>query len=81
MCLLTSPNDMAIAENYRRWATHPLCQPITAVKNERVFEVDPVSWMMGGGILAANAMLDDLYEHYELTCRTFLPNHEEEPEC
>lgn len=81
MFVLLEPDDMAIAENYRRWATHPLWQQLTAVKNERVFEVDPVSWMMGGGILAANAMLDDLYEHYGLTCRTFLPNHEEEPEC
>jgi iron complex transport system substrate-binding protein len=36
------------------------------VEGERVYEVDAVNWIMGGGILAANAMLDDLYAHYGL---------------
>lgn len=81
MFVLLEPDDPAIEANYRHWATHPLWQQLTAVQNEHVFEVDPVSWMMGGGILAANAMLDDLYEHYELTCHAPLPNLEEEPKC
>ena len=64
--VLLEPNDPAIVDNYRHWSSHPLWQQLSAVQNGRVFEVDPVSWMMGGGILAANAMLDDLYSHYGL---------------
>lgn len=64
--ILLEPDDPAIADNYRHWASHPLWQQLSAVQSGRVFEVDPVSWMMGGGILAANAMLDDLYSHYKL---------------
>ncbi|WP_404463658.1 iron-siderophore ABC transporter substrate-binding protein [Vreelandella aquamarina] len=58
--------DPAILDNYQHWSSHPLWQQLEAVKHQRVFEVDPVNWMMGGGILAANAMLDDLYRHYGL---------------
>lgn len=61
------PDDPAIRQNYQRWTSHPLWQQLDAVTNERVFEVDAVNWIMGGGILAANAMLDDLYAHYGLT--------------
>lgn len=64
--ILLEPDDPAIADNYQRWASHPLWQQLSAVQSGRVFEVEPVSWMMGGGILAANAMLDDLYSHYGL---------------
>ncbi len=67
MFVLLEPDDPAIAANYRRWRAHPLWQRLSSVRHQRVFEADPVSWMMGGGILAANAMLDDLYRHYELT--------------
>ncbi|MFG6175944.1 ABC transporter substrate-binding protein [Halomonas sp. THAF12] len=58
--------DPAIERNYRHWRSHPLWQRLDAVEAERVFEVDTVNWIMGGGILAANAMLDDLYRHYGL---------------
>lgn len=64
--VLLEPDDPAIAQNYRHWTAHPLWQRLDAVQNERVFEVDAVNWIMGGGILAANAMLDDLYAHYGL---------------
>ncbi len=66
MFVLLEPDDPAIADNYRHWSTHPLWQQLSAVQHGRVYEVDPVSWMMGGGILAANAMLDDLFVHYGL---------------
>lgn len=65
--ILLEPDDPAIADNYQHWASHPLWQQLSAVQNDRVYEVDPVSWMMGGGILAANAMLDDLFAHYGLS--------------
>ena len=64
--VLLEPDDPAIRQNYQRWTSHPLWQQLDAVANERVFEVDAVNWIMGGGILAANAMLDDLYAHYGL---------------
>lgn len=64
--VLLEPNDPAIARNYRHWTSHPLWARLEAVGNDRVFEVDAVDWIMGGGILAANAMLDDLYTHYGL---------------
>ncbi|MBB3141519.1 ABC transporter substrate-binding protein [Halomonas organivorans] len=64
--VLLEPDDPAIARNYRHWAAHPLWQRLDAVRHDRVFEVDAVNWIMGGGILAANAMLDDLYRHYGL---------------
>ncbi|PMR67576.1 ABC transporter substrate-binding protein [Halomonas heilongjiangensis] len=64
--VLLEPDDPAIADNYRHWASHPLWQRLDAVQDERVFEVDAVDWIMGGGILAANGMLDDLYAHFGL---------------
>ncbi|UYG06698.1 ABC transporter substrate-binding protein [Halomonas sp. M4R1S46] len=64
--VLLEPDDPAIAQNYRHWTAHPLWQRLDAVQHARVFEVDAVNWIMGGGILAANAMLDDLYRHYGL---------------
>lgn len=70
--VLLEPDDPAIARNYRHWRSHPLWQRLDAVQSERDFEVDTVNWIMGGGILAANAMLDDLYAHYGLD-----PRHEQ----
>nr|WP_275286261.1 iron-siderophore ABC transporter substrate-binding protein [Halomonas elongata] len=64
--VLLEPDDPAIARNYRHWRSHPLWQRLDAVAADRVYEVDAVNWIMGGGILAANAMLDDLYRHYGL---------------
>lgn len=90
MFVLLEPDDPNTTDNYQRWGNHPLWQQLTAVQDERVFEVDPVSWMMGGGILAANAMLDDLYRHYGLSqtlehqqraCLPLLPNHVEKSAC
>ena len=65
--VLLEPDDPAIARNYRHWRFHPLWQRLDAVRHDRVFEVDAVNWIMGGGILAANAMLDDLYDRYGLS--------------
>ncbi|MDI4636938.1 MULTISPECIES: ABC transporter substrate-binding protein [Halomonadaceae] len=88
--VLLEPDDPAIAENYRHWRSHPLWQRLDAVQHGRVYEVDAVNWIMGGGILAANAMLDDLYAHYGLDAPsdakrpgpavvTCLPNSAAEP--
>lgn len=59
-------DDPSVERTYREWSGHPLWQQLAAVRNNQVFQVDPVTWNMGGGILAANRMLDDLYRHYGL---------------
>lgn len=55
-----------IQQTYEAWTGHPLWENLDAVQNEHVYQVDDVVWNMGGGILAANAMLDQVYEHFEL---------------
>nr|WP_300311422.1 iron-siderophore ABC transporter substrate-binding protein [Halomonas sp.] len=64
--ILMDESDPAIQANYRRWSSHPLWQQLDAVQHGRVYQPDPVTWLMGGGILAANAVLDDLYALYDL---------------
>ncbi len=56
----------AIQETYKTWTSHPLWANLKAVKEDRVYEVDEVDWNMGGGIIAANRMLDQMYERFEL---------------
>lgn len=58
--------DQAIQDTYEDWTNHPLWQNLDAVQNDQVFMVDEVTWNMGGGIRAANLMLDDLYERFDL---------------
>lgn len=59
-------SDPAVAETYRQWTRHPLWQNLKAAQQSRVYQVDPVTWSMGAGVLAANRMLDELYGHYGL---------------
>ncbi|TCK07151.1 ABC transporter substrate-binding protein [Marinobacterium mangrovicola] len=56
--------DPAVQRTFQRWQQHPLWQNLNAVKNNQVYLVDPITWNMGGGILAANRMLDDLNALY-----------------
>lgn len=42
---------------------HPLWQQLEAVQQERVYPVSFDTWFLGNGILAANALLDDLFEY------------------
>ncbi len=66
MFVFMNDDDPAVVENFRRWQAHPLWRTLDAVNNDRVYHVDNVTWSMGAGILAANAVLDDLYEIYRL---------------
>ena len=59
-------DDPSVQRTFNRWTEHPLWQSLDAVRSDKVYAVNPVIWNMGAGILAANLMLDDLYEHYEL---------------
>lgn len=59
-------DDPVVAELHREWTSHPLWENLKAVKQGQVYYVDPVIWSMGGGIQAANRLLDELYTHFGL---------------
>lgn len=47
-----------------RWTSTDLWKKLSAVRNDSVVLVDESHWNLGGGILSANAMLDDLEDHF-----------------
>lgn len=59
-------DDPAVQRTFDAWSSHPLWNNLQAVRKNEVYQVDPVTWNMGAGIIAANRMLDDLYRHYGL---------------
>ncbi|GIP46440.1 iron siderophore-binding protein [Paenibacillus sp. J53TS2] len=48
------------------WTNDPLWKNLNVVKNEKTYKVDDAIWNTAGGIKAANLMLDELYQIYEL---------------
>ncbi|HXF64363.1 MAG TPA: ABC transporter substrate-binding protein, partial [Caldilineaceae bacterium] len=46
------------------WTGHPLWQTLQAVQHGAVHPVNEEHWNLGGGIQAANRMLDDLYHFF-----------------
>lgn len=52
----------AVEKAYKEWTSHPLWKQLDAVKAKQVHKVDEITWNMGGGIIAANMMLDDIYD-------------------
>lgn len=59
-------DDPAVQRTFNNWSSHPLWKNLKAVRHSEVYQVDPVTWNMGAGIIAANLMLDQLYQHYDL---------------
>lgn len=59
-------DEEAIQRTYDEWTTHPLWKNLDAVKNDRAYIVDDVAWNMGGGLISANEMLDQIYERFGL---------------
>ncbi|WP_282235137.1 ABC transporter substrate-binding protein [Salinicola endophyticus] len=57
---LLQPRDRPAREHYGRLRAHPLWQRLAAVRQGRVWQVDPVAWSLSGGILGVFGMLDDL---------------------
>ncbi|MDN3682596.1 iron-siderophore ABC transporter substrate-binding protein [Vibrio tapetis subsp. quintayensis] len=55
-----------VEQNYQSWLSHPLWNILTAPKNEQVHTVDKVTWILSGGILGANQILDQLVEIYQV---------------
>jgi iron complex transport system substrate-binding protein len=54
-----NPNDSAA----QQIMNHPLWLQLNAVQQGRVYQVSLDTWFLGNGILAANAVLDDLFKH------------------
>ncbi|WP_054636951.1 hypothetical protein [Thalassobacillus sp. C254] len=55
-----------IEATYEEWTNHPLWQELEAVKSDNVYMVEEETWNAGSGVLAANLMLDDLYEIFDV---------------
>jgi iron complex transport system substrate-binding protein len=53
-------DQAAVQRNYASLLKHPLWQRLSAPRRGQVWQVDGVAWSLGGGILAANLMLDDI---------------------
>lgn len=64
--VLFDRNDEAVQQNYDNWRQHPLWQVLSAPRNDQVYQVNFVNWILSGGILGANLILDELSELYHL---------------
>ncbi|MDQ0089484.1 iron complex transport system substrate-binding protein [Paenibacillus anaericanus] len=53
-------------ETEQEWINDPLWKNLSAVKNGQTYKVDDAIWNTAGGIKAANLMLDELYEIYDI---------------
>jgi iron complex transport system substrate-binding protein len=54
--------DPRSEQSFQQFQNHPLWQTLKAVKTNRVYQVDSGYWSFGN-ILAANAILDDLFRY------------------
>ncbi|GMK37477.1 hypothetical protein PCCS19_05310 [Paenibacillus sp. CCS19] len=48
------------------WKKNPLWNNLTAVKKDKYYQVNDVTWNLSGGATAAKMMLDDLYFYLDL---------------
>jgi iron complex transport system substrate-binding protein len=66
---ITQPNlnnDPGAGNNRNEWISHPLWKTLKGVKNEKYFQVNVVTWNLGGGAIAAKALVDDLSFYFNL---------------
>jgi len=68
--IILQSDEPVVRQNYRAWRSHPLWKLLNAPKHKQVFEVNRVDWLLSGGILGANLMLDQLYRIYHLPMST-----------
>jgi iron complex transport system substrate-binding protein len=54
--------DPRSEESFQQFQNHPLWQTLNAVKTNQVYQVDSGYWSFGN-LLAANAILDDLFRY------------------
>ncbi len=64
--IFMTETDATVMENFEAWTSHPLWNTLDAVKNGQVYRVNEVDWNMGGGPIAAQRMVDSVFEHYGL---------------
>jgi len=64
--IFMTETDPTVMENFEDWTSHPLWNTLDAVKNDQVYRVNEVDWNMAGGPLAAERMVDSIFEHYGL---------------
>lgn len=62
--MISNWGDEAGTEVETEWTDHPLWQTLQVVQEGRVHPVDEDHWNLGGGIQAANRMLDDLHSFF-----------------
>jgi iron complex transport system substrate-binding protein len=68
--VMVSSDSYAQAEGYdldetmTRWTSTELWKGLSAVQADAVHKVNEEHWNLGGGVLAANAMLDDLEAYF-----------------
>jgi iron complex transport system substrate-binding protein len=58
------PDQKNILQYQQEWTSHPLWKDLKGVKTGKYFKVDPITWNLGGGALAAKIILDDLFTHF-----------------
>lgn len=58
--LLKQSEQKIILNNYKKLKKHPLWKALKAVKTNKVYEVNPITWSFSTGILGANLVLDDI---------------------
>lgn len=58
--------DGGANQTEQEWVNDPLWKNLNVVKNGQAHKVDDAIWNTAGGILAANLMIDQLYEFYGL---------------
>lgn len=63
-------DNQAVVDNYQKWSQYPLWHRLNAVKKQQVYTVDDISWRLSGGILGANAVLDDLFRLFANSANT-----------
>lgn len=60
------PNDAEAETNLGDWLADPLWLNLEAVQADRAVRVDDAVWVAGGGVYAANEVLDDIEAAYGL---------------
>ncbi|SFS57623.1 stalk domain-containing protein [Paenibacillus sp. BC26] len=53
-------------KSQQEWQKNPLWKNLKAVKNNKYYKVNDITWNMSGGATAAKMMLDDLYFYFDL---------------
>lgn len=62
--VIKDSDQSAVAHNYDVWRSHPIWKVLKAPRRNQVYEVNKITWLLSGGILGANLMLDQLAEVY-----------------